>query len=166
MVGTAVETCVQQQLLHDDPARQGRFRFRHALTREAIYEDMIAPHRERLHSRAADLLARSGAAPVEITAHILAGGRAEEAVPLCLLAASDAEAAYAQKDAIVLYLRALPHVTAPGERAELLCRLGVATHNAGETGRAQAYLEEGLTTIENPDGVVAARYRLTLGRCF
>ena len=166
LVGTALETSVQQQLLQDDPSKPGRFRFRHALTREAIYEDMIAPHRERFHSRAADLLARSGAPAVEITFHLLSGGRAEEAIPICLQAASEAEAAYAQKDAIVLYLRALPHVTDPHRRGELLCRLGVAAHNSGDVTQALAYLEEGLAGVEAPDGVAAARFRLTLGRCY
>lgn len=166
LVAAAVETCVQQQLLQDDPVKRGRFRFRHALTREAISDDMIAPVRERLHSRAADLLARSGAPPVEITHQLLAGGRAAEAVPICLQAAAEAEAAYAQKDAIELYLRALPHVTEPRKRAEVLCNLGVAAHNSGQVSMAQDYLREGLSELSDPNGPEAARYRLTLGRCY
>ncbi|HLQ61170.1 MAG TPA: AAA family ATPase, partial [Candidatus Acidoferrales bacterium] len=51
----AVEQCFREQLLEDDPHEQDRFRFRHALTREAVYDDLIAPERERLHERAADV---------------------------------------------------------------------------------------------------------------
>src|SRR2546423_2116057 len=45
---------VPDQLMDEEAA--GRYRFRHALTREAIPDDLIAPERERLHACAADLI--------------------------------------------------------------------------------------------------------------
>jgi len=50
-VQSAVEASVLHQLLEQDPRVARSYRFRHALTREAIYDDMILPHRERLHAR-------------------------------------------------------------------------------------------------------------------
>jgi predicted ATPase len=128
-VQLAVEACVQQQLLWEEA---GRYRFRHALTREAVYEDMIAPKREALHSQGADILAGLGAPAVEVTFHLLAAQRGDEALPLCLQAAGEAEAAYAHRDAISLYLRAMPFVLDPRLKAEVNCRLGAAHLAVGE----------------------------------
>jgi predicted ATPase len=128
-VQLAVEACVQQQLLWEEA---GRYRFRHALTREAVYEDMIAPQREALHSQGADILAGLGAPAVEVTFHLLAAQRGDEALPLCLQAAGEAEAAYAHRDAISLYLRAMPFVLDPRLKAEVNCRLGAAHLAVGE----------------------------------
>ena len=53
---TALVTLVGEQLLDVD-ADGRRYRFRHALTREAVYDDIVLPRRQALHSRAADALA-------------------------------------------------------------------------------------------------------------
>src|SRR2546421_138188 len=53
---SALRSFVQQQLM--DEERGGRYCFRHALTREAILDDLIAPERERLHACAAEVLSR------------------------------------------------------------------------------------------------------------
>jgi class 3 adenylate cyclase/DNA-binding CsgD family transcriptional regulator len=163
-VQAAVEASVQQQLLREEA---GRYRFRHALTREAVYEDMIPPRREALHSQAADILAESGAPAVEITFHLLAAKRGDESVPLCLQAAAEAEAAYAHHDAIDFYLRALPLVQDPRLRAEVNCRLGAAHQTVGESVQALEYLDTGVQELERQGGrALAARFRLSLGRAF
>jgi class 3 adenylate cyclase len=163
-VQSAVEACVQQQLVTEEA---GHYRFRHALTREAVYEDMIAPHREALHSQAADILAESGAPAVEITFHLLSAQRGDEALPLCLQAAAEAEAACAHRDAISLYLRALPFVDEPRLKAEVTCRLGAAYQEVGESARAREYLKTGTLELDRQDEkVLAARFRLALGRAY
>jgi class 3 adenylate cyclase/DNA-binding CsgD family transcriptional regulator len=163
-VQSAVEACVQQQLLREEA---GRYRFRHALTREAVYEDMIAPQREALHSQAADILTGVGAPAVEVTFHLRAAQRDEEALPLCLQAAAEAEAAYAHRDAIDLYLRALPIVDDPRLKAEVTCRLGAAYQVVGEAAKAREYLETGIPELERNGGkVIAAHFRLALGGAF
>jgi class 3 adenylate cyclase len=163
-VQAAVEACVQQQLLREEA---GRYRFRHALTREAVYEDMIVPQREALHSQAADILAGLGAPAVEVTFHLLAAQRGDEAVPLCLQAAAEAEAAYAHRDAIDLYLRALPFVHDPRLKAEVTCRIGADYQEVGESAQARGYLETGIPELERQgEKVLAARFRLALGRAF
>ncbi|MDQ6919372.1 MAG: AAA family ATPase [Candidatus Dormibacteraeota bacterium] len=166
IVQEAVEIALQQQLFEDNPRVRGGYRFRHALTREVIYDDIIAPVQQRLHDRAARHLAEIGAPAVDVSWQLLAAGRGEDAVPLCLEAAQDAEAAYAHADAVELYRRALPFVRAEPELSRLLCRLGGALHADGQSPAAKDYLLEGIRGIEAAGGSAAAAwYRLILGRC-
>jgi class 3 adenylate cyclase len=164
-VQEAVETALQQQLFEDNSRVRGGYRFRHALTREVIYEDIIAPVQQRLHDRAAQHLASIGAPAVDVSWQLLAAGRGEEAVPLCLKAAEEAEAAYAHADAAELYRRALPFVRGEPDLSLLLCRLGAALHSDGLSAGAKDYLVEGIRGVEAAgDKVTGARYRLILGR--
>jgi class 3 adenylate cyclase len=164
-VQEAVETALQQQLFEDNSRVRGGYRFRHALTREVIYEDIIAPVQQRLHDRAAQHLAAIGAPAVDVSWQLLAAGRGEEAVPLCLKAAEEAEAAYAHADAAELYRRALPFVRSEPDLSLLLCRLGAALHADGLSPAAKDYLVEGIRGVEaTGDKVAGARYRLVLGR--
>jgi class 3 adenylate cyclase len=162
-VQTAIATCVQQQLLEDDPHVQGRYRFHHALTREAIYEDIIVPVRERLHSLAADHLAAVAAPAADQANQLLAAGRIGEAVPACLRAADEAIAQYAYADAAALLKLALPHVNEG--RPHVLCRLAEALWLDADPAQARNYLQEAVPALE-ADGnrAEAAHYRLLLGR--
>src|SRR2546430_485882 len=64
---TALEASVAAQLIEEEDRRSGGYRFRHALTREAIYEDLVAPRRRQIHSRVADVLkSRLHLAPVQL----------------------------------------------------------------------------------------------------
>ena len=166
-VQSALHASVQQQLLEEEPQDNGRYRFRHALTREAIYEDMIAPRREELHGVAADVLtARAGTASIDLAFHLLAANRWSDAVPMGIKAAEEAERNQADREAAQLYERLLLHVKDGPMRGALLCRAGNAYHRANEPGRAQRFLEQGIPLLE-ADGreVEAAGYRITLGRC-
>jgi class 3 adenylate cyclase len=163
-VQAAVEACVQQQLLREEA---GRYRFRHALTREAVYEDMIAPQRVSLHSQAADILAGLGARAGEVAFHLLSAQRGDEALPLCLQAAEEAEAAYAHRDAVSLYVRALPLVHDSRLKAEVTCRLGAAYQVVGEVAQACRYLETAIPELEREgDRLLGAHFRLALGQAF
>ena len=164
-VRDALVACVQQQLLEADPALAGNFRFRHALTREAVYEDLIQPERQQLHAAAAARLQEAGSAPaVQVAHHLLAAGRTAEAVPLCLEAGRAAAASHANRDAAELFLKALPHVTAPEERAFLLCELGEAMTRAEDYSQARRYLGQGVEELDKLGrSREAARHRLSLG---
>ena len=164
----ALRECVRQQLLEEEEQAPGRYRFRHALTRESVYEDMIEPERRRLHARAADVLAQDPNVPAgELAGHLLAAGRHEEAVPMCLRAGEEAEARFGFREAIALYERALPYIREPEQRGLTLCRVGQVWWMLGETERGRAYLEEGIPLLESTGrDVDAARYRIWLGRCF
>src|SRR5260370_11239348 len=82
-VYAALETCVTYQLLEGDERTSGKYQFRHALTREAVYEDMIVPRRQQLHARGAEFLAsRPDGAAVDMAHHLLAAARYDGAGPV------------------------------------------------------------------------------------
>jgi tetratricopeptide (TPR) repeat protein len=167
VVQGALHACVQQQLMEEEPQKPGRYRFRHALTREAIYEDMITPKREKLHLQAAEVLRQQpGTAPVDLAYHLIAANRWDEAIPMTLKAAEDAERRKAFLEAAALYGRTLSHVTDDLTRGQILCCQGNNYFFAGDIARAQPHLEEGIRLLEAKDQKQeAAKYRLSLGRC-
>ncbi|HSO93963.1 MAG TPA: adenylate/guanylate cyclase domain-containing protein, partial [Candidatus Dormibacteraeota bacterium] len=167
-VQAALHASIQQQLMEEDPHTAGNYRFRHALTREAIYEDMIAPLREQLHSRAADMIAeQSGAAPMDVAYHLFAANRWADASPVAMKAAEDAERSQAFREAATLYERLLTHAHDGVNRGRLLCKLGNAHYQMADPARAQRFLEEGVPLLETGGQPrEAARYRMLLGRCY
>ena len=67
----AVREAVAQQLLVPDGA--SGLAFRHALLREAIYNDLLPGERSRLHARLAELLSeRPDSSAAELAVHCLA----------------------------------------------------------------------------------------------
>jgi class 3 adenylate cyclase len=164
----ALEACVAFQLLEEDDHATGRYRFRHALTREAVSEDMVVPRRQQLHSNIADVLkSRPDSAPVDVANHLLTAGRYDEAVTMCVAAADDAIQSFAYHDAAVLLERAAPHVRDTVERARLLCRAGEAYSTNTESAAARRLLEEGISYLESAGLTLeVARERLVLGRCY
>src|SRR5947208_2184910 len=105
----ALRSFVQDQLMDEETS--GLYRFRHALTREAIHDDLIAPERERLHACAADWL-RTQLFPDkhDLAYHLMAAGHWDEAVPVAIEAARAAEADKAYADTAALYERIVEHV--------------------------------------------------------
>ena len=164
----AIEASVTAQLIEEEDPTSGRYRFRHALTREAVYEDLIVPRRQQLHSRVADVLAsRTGRVAVDQANHLFMAGRYEEAVAMCVAAADDAVRAVAFRDAGELLERAAAHVKDSVERARLLCRAADAYWNNTESANAKRLLEQGVADLEAAGlHTEAARNRLLLGRCW
>jgi len=164
---SALQRCVQQQLVEEQPQTRERYRFRHSLTREAIYEDLIAPQRSRLHLRAAEVLrGLPGTEAVDLAHHLLAAGRIEEAIPVCIKAAEDAERRRGYQEAAELYGRILADVKDRLLHAQLMCRIGEALYLDGQAATPLAYFAEAVPTLESLGQVRdAAHYRLLLGRC-
>jgi class 3 adenylate cyclase len=167
-VETTLQTAVQQQLLEEESGSRHRYRFRHALTQEAIYEDLSAPTRERLHSTTADVLAEvPETSKAEIGLHLRNANRWQEAIKVTMDAAAAAEAGLGYGEAAALYSLLLPVVTTGIDRALLLCRLGDAYALNALPGRAIDPLEKGISLLEElGQPLEAARYRLTLGRSY
>jgi len=165
---SALETCINFQLLEEDERAPGRYRFRHALTREAVYEDMIVPRRQQLHARVAEVLqSRPNRAAIDLAHHLLMAGRYEQAVGMCIEAAEHALSGHAYRDAADLFERAAPHVTDSVERGRLLCRAGEAYWYNTEPAASRRLLEEGIASLEEAGLTVeAAGHRVLLGRCF
>jgi predicted ATPase/class 3 adenylate cyclase len=166
-VEAALQNAVQQQLLEEEPGSRHRYRFRHALTQEAIYEDLSAPTRERLHSAAADVLAETpDASMAEVAFHLRSANRWQEAIDVTMKAAAAAEAGLGYGEAAALYSLLLPVIRTGLPRARLLCRLGEAYWLMGSPGRALEPLEHGIALLEQAgEPMEAAPYRLTFGRC-
>jgi class 3 adenylate cyclase len=167
VVLSALEASVTAQLIEEESSRSGHYRFRHALTREAIYEDLVTPRRQQLHSRVADALkATDGVAPVDLAHHLFMAGRNDEAVAMCIAAARDAMDTLAYHDAAELLQRAAPYVRDPVARGRLLCQAGDAYWNNAESEAARGVLEQGVADLESAGlATEAAGHRLLLGRC-
>ena len=164
----ALEMGIQQQLLEDDDHATGqRYRFRHALTRDAIYGEMVLPQRQRLHALAADALRKHpGTAAVDVAFHLLASGSGAESVPMCLEAAEDAIRRRGYREAAELYQRVLPYILDDYEHSLVLCRLGEAIWKSGDAATAQEHLEQGTASLERMGrDAETAHYLLTLARC-
>ncbi|HEV2477534.1 MAG TPA: adenylate/guanylate cyclase domain-containing protein, partial [Candidatus Dormibacteraeota bacterium] len=161
----ALEASVSAQLVELEDRGSGRYRFRHALTQEAIYEDLVVPRRQQLHGRAADVLAADPThRPVDVANNLLRAARYDEAVAMCVAAADEASERYAYRDAAELLERAAPHVKDRVERARMLCRAGQCYWDNTESAQAKRLLESGIPDLEEAGVEEAAGYRLLLGR--
>ena len=166
VVLAALESAVAQQLLEEAAGASDQYRWRHALTQEAIASDTVVPKRQRIHSRAADALAAAGGGAMALARHLLEAGRMDEAVDACLRAAREAERAVAFTEAAELLERILPHVFDPRERALLHARMGKLRWLSGEPAAAEQLLAEGVRQLDDLGlALDAARARLHLGRC-
>ena len=166
-VHDTLETAMAQQLIEEDPAHPGRYSWRHALTQEAIYAEIVTPRRQAIHSRAAEVLADSETTrPVDLANHLLGAARFAEAVPICLRSAEEAEHSLAFGEAVSVLERVLPYVQDPLENARILCRIGDDHQRNGEPATAVGYLSSGIDVLEGEgEELDAAHYRLILGRC-
>src|SRR5438094_764598 len=156
-VEAAVAACVQYQLLAEDGKATGRFGFRHALAREAVYDDLVPPERRRLHARAAHVLADESDG-VEVCHHLFEAGEWAAAMPLALEVAKRAADASAHGEAAALYERMLPHVTEPSRRAEILWLLYQRIGELGDWARlieAYHYLGANLFFAGEPNEAFA-----------
>ncbi len=166
VVLAALESAVAQQLLQEAAETGDRYSWRHALTQEAIVTDTVVPKRQRIHSRAADALMRSGGDAMALAGHLLGAGRGEEAVDACLRAADEAERSVAFTEAAELLERVLPFVADRHERASLLCRMGHLRWLNGEPAAGEQLLREGVMQLDDLGSTIeAARARILLGRC-
>jgi DNA-binding CsgD family transcriptional regulator/tetratricopeptide (TPR) repeat protein len=77
----------------------GRAKFRHALTREALYADVPWLRRRSLHRRLAAELEAAGATGMELATHWLGARHEREARDALLLAAEESRAVHAYRDA-------------------------------------------------------------------
>ena len=168
VIDAVLRAALRHQLLEDDLTTPGRYRFRHALTREAILQDVAGLERRRLHARVAAVLERIPGTPrVQLATHLLAAGEVERAIPVCLAAAAEAEERRGYREAADLYARVLPRLIDNVEHARTLCRLGRALVLAGDTGGGLHPLVEGIRLLEACGRAVeAAGYRLLLGGCY
>jgi hypothetical protein len=162
-LGSALAAAVLAQLVEETDAGAGLYHFRHALTRDAIYED-LGPRRRPLHAAAAAALGDLPGTPaIELCRHFLAARDFLSAAPLFLRAAEEAEAAYSHEDAAEIYAKALEHTDGEQAQGELECRLGTSRLRHGEVAEARRRLDAGIRHLEAVGaGRRAAHFRVEL----
>lgn len=99
---------IELQLAIEQGGDDDVYAFRHALTREVVYDELLAPERKALHRAvAAALEAMPAVEPGLLALHLAAAGEGARAVPHFLEAGRRAIAAGAPREAVAHYERAL-----------------------------------------------------------
>jgi len=99
---------IDEQLLSEIEGGHDEFTFRHALTREVVYDDLLVRERKRLHRSVAEALqATRGTEPALLAHHLLAAGEDKRAAPVLVEAADRAMRADAPREAAAHYARAI-----------------------------------------------------------
>jgi ATP/maltotriose-dependent transcriptional regulator MalT len=160
----ALREALEHHLLVVDDSGEG-YRFRHALTRDAIYSDALPGERVRIHAAYAEALsadpalaADDGSVAAALALHWSAAHDNPRALVACVEAGQRA-ATYAPAEALRHLERALelwPTVPDAPERcgidiAETLRLAGLSAYAAGAVERAVALFDEALAEL-TPDG--------------
>ena len=165
-------------LVHDSESTG--YSFRHALLREAVYEDLLPGERRMLHISLAkaleerpELAGSRAAAAAELAHHWRGAHELARALPASIRAGMEAEAVRALAEASLHYQRALEiwDVAAdaagelPLDRIEVTRRAAEAESLAGDRDRSIALARSVLEQIdESEDPVAAALAHERLGR--
>jgi DNA-binding CsgD family transcriptional regulator len=154
-----VERAVEAQLLETD--RDGtRVRFVHALTREALYEGILAPRRRSWHRRVAEsLMARLRADPDTVAFHLQEAGDPRAWVWL-VQAGDRAQRVYAWRTAIERLRMATRFLDGVEDedrmRCRLACRIGWLARFSDPAGAVSAVEEAARTAARLGESVLAA----------
>ncbi|HEU5416910.1 MAG TPA: AAA family ATPase [Streptosporangiaceae bacterium] len=172
----ALREAVENHLLQVDPGGHG-YAFRHALTRDAVYEDMLPGERVRLHASYGAVLTREprlagdqAALPAALAYHWYAALDLPQALPAAIEAARHAMASYAPAEALRHLERALEiwsRVEDARERtgldqAEVSGLAAEAAYRSGAVDRSQSLLADALAEL--PGDASPARRALLLER--
>ncbi len=141
-----------------EPTSAG-YRFRHALVREALLDDVPPHRRRRIHQDAAERLIELDVSAARIAHHLLEAGEASEAVPYLLRAAETDAAIGAYRDALALVDAVRPHATGANRTTALSLR-GDLLNALGDPMAAAAYRE----ALDGADQVAARGLRVRLAR--
>ncbi|MEJ7875761.1 MAG: AAA family ATPase, partial [Solirubrobacterales bacterium] len=137
--------------------------FVHPLVRAAVYKDIPAGERARLHAAAASLLAEEGATAERVAVHLLTSEPdGQPWVVETLRRAADAALARGTPEPAVAFLRrALAEPPTPPERVRLLLDLGSAEFGAGDPAALEHLSEAVAAGADEQERAAAA---LQLGR--
>ncbi|MDL4820964.1 helix-turn-helix transcriptional regulator [Actinomadura opuntiae] len=152
------------------------YAFRHALLRQAVYEDVLPSARARLHKRSGAALQADpglvpdGRAAAEEAAHWCAAGQKERAFDALWRAAAAARAVHAHPERLRILERVLrqwddvaePERVLGADRAEVLHRAAEACLSAGEAARGVALATEALSALDRETGPGRAALLLEL----
>ena len=134
-----------------------RIAFRHALLREAAYEEIAEPRRRTLHRAWADVTARAD----ETARHLRLAGADLDSVPHLVRAAADARAVAALEEAVGYLGEAL---TIAPDRAEEWFELGELEAWRGRREPCDQAFRRGLALLDGDDRLTLARAWLRRAR--
>jgi class 3 adenylate cyclase len=166
-----VEALDRQLLVERRDGAATHYAFRHALTREALAEDLVGPERQQVHRRIAEALATiyaqdRDAVAAEISDHFTQAGASDEAAEYALRAARRASRLHAYIAAGEHYNSALRLLGehAP-ERMELMLEAAEATFTEGDRSVSVSFAGEARALAQGiDDGVAEARSLRWLSR--
>jgi serine/threonine protein kinase/tetratricopeptide (TPR) repeat protein len=166
---TALSGLTRRQILEE--AAGGQLRFVHDRLRDAAYARLEAADRRALHGRAAEAIeARHGDDPAHfepIAGHHAGAGRRDAAYWYYSLAAAQAEAVYANEQAIALRRASIAQAEAGGaadaRRFESFRRLGELLHASARADEALDAYARALAHLGPDAGVERARLHLAMG---
>jgi DNA-binding CsgD family transcriptional regulator len=135
--------------------------FVHPIVRAAIYAELPAAERARLHASAATLLRTEEAAPEQVAPHLLAGepGGQEWVVDTLEAAAERALSRGAPASAVRYLDRALAEPPPRARRSDVLAGLGRAAAAAGDPGAVE-HLEAALLAVDDPERRAGISYSI------
>jgi DNA-binding CsgD family transcriptional regulator/tetratricopeptide (TPR) repeat protein len=146
-IAPALRRAHDLNLLADADAGRHTSRFRHALTRQAIYESVSTFERRQAHLK---ILSTLEALPdherfiEELAEHASEAGDAAKTLHYNERAGDTAFGLRALPEALMFFRRALGAATTPDDRARLLDRIGAVERVQGHSEAARDVLEEAL----------------------
>ncbi|HME81717.1 MAG TPA: AAA family ATPase [Candidatus Eremiobacteraceae bacterium] len=142
----ALKRARDQQLIVEENGAQPAFVFRHVLTRDAIYNQLLSAQRKTLHAKiAAAQERRPQHSAIEVAYHWRSAGEPAKAAAYDERAGDQAEAAFAHASAAQFYERALEAPDLTDRRsAELHRKLALSLHHGGSAIRARESFDTAL----------------------
>jgi DNA-binding CsgD family transcriptional regulator len=142
-----------------------RLAFVHPIVRAALYEDLAPGERQARHAAAAEALARDGASPERVTAHLLLTAPTGDQHRVGTLRSAAADAAHrgAPLAAVTRLRRALAESPAEQERGEILAELGWYEIATMQFEAAEEHLRAALAS--GATLATRAEAASSLGRC-
>jgi DNA-binding CsgD family transcriptional regulator/tetratricopeptide (TPR) repeat protein len=133
-----LRTARELQLVDEFSTDPPTFAFRHALSREAIYADMLVSEVRPLHGRIVAALEHAGSdeSIADLGYHAWAARDAQRCVRYNELAGDQAEALHAYSDALRSYERALEGADDDATRGRLLAKAGASSSQDGNPDAA------------------------------
>ena len=151
--GEAFDALVDDGIVLDEPPR-----FAHPVVAEALYSRLPPARRARLHAKAARILARAGAEPGRVAAHLLATPPADDEWTVAQLRGAAVAAVMAgdPDGAVGLLRRARAEPPPMPERAAVELELGIAMARAGDPAALGLLADVAATAPDQAQRVIAA----------
>ncbi|MEM8533284.1 MAG: AAA family ATPase [Chloroflexota bacterium] len=172
LVQALTQLIERQLIVEDHGSHHDRYRFRHELTREAIYSDLLGRERRIKHREVLQTLETMHPADQEkvldqLAYHSLHARELAKAAHYAQLAGDRAARMYAFREAVSQYEMALENAECEDtlERAGLYDKLGKAAHALSDTNRAMRAWREAHNLYRQCDQrITAAHIWQQLGR--